>query len=479
MCWLSGPAGYGKSAISHAIAEHYDQKGRLIGNFFFFRGAGDRSILGRLVLTLSHQLYHCVQATKRSIENAIKADPHIATKSSTYQFQKLIIEPIRAASNAVPFFAIPFFPVQKKLVIVIDALDECDDKRLMRDFIEAVIRTFQGNHGLPLRVIITSRVEEHIQETLGTPAALSVVHRLSLPDFDARADIRAFFRSRLSTLYHQKHRLMLDVSPPWPSESDLNSLVRKSEGSFLFATTLIDLVGSRGLPQDNLCRALTVEGGLDPLYAQILADAHRDHNFERVIGTVMLLQKSISIVFLAHLLQLRPADIVQTLMGLQSILMIPGGDNEAIRVFHTSLRDFLTSPGRSLDFFVNPSARHLSIAADCLRVITVRPTDDFCYGDREMYACLNWCHHFEQGVTNGVDDLSDLMSCLMDFASKSVDCWVNTSLVEGVKQLQVLRSVISKLRVSLMWYLFCLNSMYDLHTGSTTPAGCSAGCGRY
>ena len=347
-------------------------------------------------------------------------------------------------------FPIPFLLAQKKLIIVIDALDECDDKGLMREFIEGVIRTFQEIHGLRLRVIITSRVEEHIQETLGTPAALSVVHRLSLPDFDARDDIRAFFHSRLSTLYYERYLVMRGVSWPWPSESDLNSLVAKSDGSFLFASTLIDHISSRdGLPQDNLRKALMAEGGLDPLYARILAGARRDNNFEGVIGTVMLLRKPIPIVFLAHLLQLRSADIVQTFLGLQSILMIPGGDDEAIELFHTSLRDFLTSPGRSPDFSIDLPARHCLIVADCLRVIAVRPTDGFFYGDREMYACLNWCHHFQQGVSNGLggDDLSGLMSCLMDFASKCVDCWVNTSLNEGVRQLKVLRSVISELKV--------------------------------
>ena len=358
----------------------------------------------------------------------------------------MIIEPIRAASNGIPSFP--------ALIIVIDALDECDDKQSIRGFIEGVIHTFQENHGLPLRVIITSRVEAHIQEALETPAALAVVHLLSLSDFDARADIRPFFQSHLSILYYQKRRIMRDVSAPWPSESDLNSLVEKSDGSFIFATTLIDLISSRGLPQDNLRTALTAEGGLDPLYTRILTDAHLDpdNNFERVIGTVMLLKEPIPIVFLAHLLRLRPADIVQTLLGLQSILMIPGSDDQAIRLFHTSLRDFLVSPGRPGGFFINPPARHLSIAADCLRVIAVRPTDDFFYHDREMYACLNWCYHFEQGVTNelGGDDLSEVLSCLMDFSSKSVDCWVNTSLWNGEKQLAALRSAISKLEVGSM-----------------------------
>ena len=157
-----------------------------------------------------------MQATTCSIESAIKTDPLIAAKFSTYQFQKLIIEPIRVVSNATPS--------SLAQIIVIDALDECDDKQLMREFIEGVIRTFQDTHGLPLRVIITSRVESHIQEALETPAALSIVHRLSLSDFDARADIRTVFWSRLSTLYYERRRLMQDISPLWPSELDLNSL---------------------------------------------------------------------------------------------------------------------------------------------------------------------------------------------------------------------------------------------------------------
>jgi hypothetical protein len=452
MCWLSGPAGYGKSAISQAIAERYARENRLVGNFFFLRGAGDRSTIARLVPTLSNQLYHHVPAVRASIQSAIENDPHVANHSPTHQFQTLIIEPIQVAGSHL---------AQMKPIIVIDALDECDDKELMEEFIEAVIGAFKENHGLPLRVLITSRVEEHIRGTLETPEACSVVHRLSLQDFDAHLDIRAFFQSCFSTIYKKNRPVMRNVLPPWPSESDLDSLVKKSGGSFIFAATLIDLIrkGS-GLPQDNLSLALTVEDGLDPLYARILAEALPDDNFQRVIGTIMLLTEPLSITFLAHLLQLRSGDIVQTLLGLQSILMIPGDDDQAIRLFHTSLRDFLISPLRSGKFFISPPARHLVIAADCLRVIAVRPKEDIFYSSMQMYACLNWCFHFEQGVTGEGDNLSNslpiasLMSCLMDFVSQSIDCWVNTSLLKAYAQLQVLRSAISKLRVSLVVYLF-------------------------
>ena len=328
----------------------------------------------------------------------------------------------------------------------------------MKHFIEAVISVFQENHGLRLRVLITSRVEEHIRETLETSAAHSVVHRLSLGDFDAHADIHAFFQSRLSTTYEKRRRVMKDLSPQWPSQSDLDFLVKKSDGSFLWATTLINLIDGQGFPEDNFRKALTAEDGLDGLYAQVLTGAPRDENFNRVISTIMLLTEPIPIVYLAHLLGLRPKDIVQASLGLQSILMIPGDDDKPITLLHTSLRDFLTSPERSHDLYINPPVRHLFVAADCLRVLVDRPNDDIFYGKREMYACLNWCHHFVRGVTEAGEDLPGLLSeislmgFLTDFASKSMDVWVNTSILGRERKLSTLRSVILELRVRLMFY---------------------------
>ena len=212
-------------------------------------------------------------------------------------------------------------------------------------------------------------------------------------DFDARADIRAFFQSRLSTTCEKKHRVMKDLSPQWLSQSDFDLLVKKSDGSFLWAVTLIKLIDEQGFPEDNLRKALTSKDGLDALYAQVLTDSPRDENFDHVIDTVILLTEPIPIVSLAHLLGLRPKDIVQTLLGLQSILVIPGDDDEPITLFHTSRRDFLTSPERSHDLFIHPPTRHLFITANCLRVLANRPINDIFYSKREMYACLHWCHH--------------------------------------------------------------------------------------
>src|ERR1700729_1880185 len=109
ICWLNGPAGYGKSAIAQAIADQYARRRRLAASFFFLRGAGDRSVIAHLIPTISHQLSIAVPDTKQWIELVIKHEPDITKKSLNYQFQKLVIEPILAlhSSTSLPSLTKP------------------------------------------------------------------------------------------------------------------------------------------------------------------------------------------------------------------------------------------------------------------------------------------------------------------------------------------------------------------------------------
>jgi hypothetical protein len=216
------------------------------------------------------------------------------------------------------------------------------------------------------------------------------MHRLSLQDFDSRMDIHKFFQSCFSTIYDENIPLLRYVPHPWPSESDITTLVEKSDGLFIFAITLMNFIRSGGgLPQDNLQRALAAEANLDTLYQQILSAAVPNHNFNRVIGTIILLRESFSITSLRDLLRLQAELIVQALLGTQSIIMIPGDDDQPIQLIHTSLRDFLTMHSCSGEYFVDPLMRHLFITADCLAAMMVWPKDGVVYDGGQKYACSN------------------------------------------------------------------------------------------
>jgi hypothetical protein len=332
-----------------------------------------------------------------------------------------MIEPVLAVRNRI----LSFLALPEPMVIVIDGLDECDDKELMAEFIEVVISACQDGSQFPFRLFFTSRMEEHLLKKLEAQAARSVIYRLALPDFEASNDIRTFFQSRFSTIYEENRRLMGDVPLPWPSQLDLEALVEKAAGSFLFAFTLVNFVNDGSdLPHRKLSIALGAHAGLDPLYTQVLSAGAHCHIFKRVLGTIMLLAYPVSIISLGHLLQLETADILRALLRIQSIVLIPEDDEQPVQLFHTSLRDFLTSQPRSGKFFIDPPICHTSIAIDCLKLMAVSLKRDSVFrGAVSEYVCGNWCHHLHQSlIERGNNFLNpsfkySVLSCLTNFKS--------------------------------------------------------------
>jgi hypothetical protein len=153
---------------------------------------------------------------------------------------------------------------------------------------------------------------------------------------------------------------MRDISLPWPLEGDLRTLVKNSSGSFIFAFTLINFVNDGSdLPHQKLCAALQSHSGLNPLYTQVLQSMSHSHHFMHVLQTIITIPEPFSIMDLAHFLQIEGGDVIHALQGVQSIIMVPKDDERPVRLFHTSLQDFLTTLAHSHDFFINPVTSHL------------------------------------------------------------------------------------------------------------------------
>ena len=332
VCWLNGPAGYGKSALSQTIAQRYADKGRLLGSFFFLRGAGDRSHIKRLIPTLAHQISISVPATKLLIDRALEADCTLldSSVSIVHQFQRLVTNPLSSLSTLLTFFA-------KPKILVIDGLDECDDKVQMAEFIEMLIDMSQKEQ-LPFRIFLTSRVEEHIRKKFYAGRAQSVLYCIDLDAFDACPDIQLYFEQEFGHIYNQNLPIMRRIPQPWPSSEALSVLLDKAGSSFMFAATLVRLVREAPMPYKVLQEVLdSGSNGLDPLYKQVLSSASQTLAFHQLIGTIMILQTNHSINSLSSLLDIQAGEIVHELLKIQSIVKIPGDDNEQIMLYHTSL----------------------------------------------------------------------------------------------------------------------------------------------
>ena len=344
VCWLNGPAGYGKSAVAQTIAECYAAEGRLLGSFFFLRGAGERSHISRLIPTLAHQISLTVPGTKPLIERAIKDEPALLelTVSLAHRLQRLVIEPIHLNTSRISYSTEDVSCFLNKPIVVIDALDECDDKSEMADFIDVLLNASSGETYLPFRILLTSRVEEHIRKKFDSSHA-RFLRRLELENFNARSDIKLHFQRAFDCIYDQNQRIMQRVPKPWPSPGALTALLDKADGSFAFATTLIQCVSGDHMPNKALQKLLAFEAnGLDSLYEQVLSSASWTDNFCQILGTIMILEDNESISFLSSLLSLQHEEVICELLQVQSIIKIPGDDDEPIMLYHTSLRDFLT-----------------------------------------------------------------------------------------------------------------------------------------
>ncbi|TFK35008.1 hypothetical protein BDQ12DRAFT_579518, partial [Crucibulum laeve] len=348
--WLNGPAGSGKSAISQTVAERYAP--RIAASFFFLRGAGLRSQIQQLIPTLAYQASVYSPASRKSIIKALKKDPDLCHgQSFQHQLQKLLITPIRVTRSR--------WIKRPKPLVVIDALDECNDKQSMSTFIEA-ITTICSNPGfrLPFRLILTSRVEEHIQEQFNNPITQSIINHLSLQKFDATNDIKLYLETQLSAVYTIKKHLMVDVLHPWPSFSDLQQLSKNVAGSFIIASTLVEFIKTeKDTPQRKLEIALNMTNGLDPVYKQVITDTLKENKalqqkelqiLELVLAVIVILAEPLSIAALGKLLNVKASSIAYVLLGLQAILLIPENDHdEPVKLFHTSLRDYLCAKERS------------------------------------------------------------------------------------------------------------------------------------
>jgi len=192
------------------------------------------------------------------------------------------------------------------------------------------------------------------------------------------------------------------VPHPWPSREQLTSLVEKSEGLFIYVSTLVKFVGDRrGLPQEKLQLAMTAHYGVDPLYEQVLSQAQAwSAQFHRVLGTIIYLQHPLCLHDLGQLLQLSSNHIRQALDGCQSVLVLPDSDQDSILPYHASLKDFLTNVNRAKGHFLDPMIYHVMILVDCLELIGQVHEDK--RGQPLGYACQQWCYHLSLAFSHRV-----------------------------------------------------------------------------
>ncbi|KAG7403701.1 hypothetical protein Forpe1208_v016255 [Fusarium oxysporum f. sp. rapae] len=237
--WLNGMAGTGKSTISRTVARARSERGDLGASFFFKRGEVDRGNLNKLISTLAHQLALSIPGVASFIKKTLDAHPAIVGKSVEEQFKSLVQEPL---SRVVATATAP-----SSVVMVIDALDECDqdaDVRLLINILSQgkLLRS-------RLRVFLTSRPDLPIR--LGFSEVQGSYQDLVLHEIPAQIvehDIVVFLDDEFKKIRHDFNMTVSDerkLPPDWPGRTTVQSLAQMAVPLFIFAATVCRFIGDR------------------------------------------------------------------------------------------------------------------------------------------------------------------------------------------------------------------------------------------
>jgi hypothetical protein len=351
--WLNGMAGTGKSTISRTIARMRREYGDLGASFFFKRGETDRGNLAKFVPTLARQLAWSIPGVASIIKKAIDADPAVVGEGVRGQFDKLIRDPL---SKAVETSA-----SQPSLVIVIDALDECEGDADIKLLLE-LFSNARSTGSLRVRVLVTSRPELPVRLGFrsidGTYRDL-ILHKI--PQSIIKHDISVFLRHEFANIRNSFNDLAeeeLKLPVHWPGEPNLRKLTMAAAPLFIFAATLCRFINDSCLssPNELLQRVLHLTGSshaskLDMTYSPVLEQQiinrsgreRRDviESFRVVIGTIVTIASPLSMRALALLLDVHIDKVTTRLRMLHSVLEVPGTLDSPVRLLHLSFRDYL------------------------------------------------------------------------------------------------------------------------------------------
>ncbi|PPQ82424.1 hypothetical protein CVT24_002113 [Panaeolus cyanescens] len=390
LTWIHGPAGVGKSAIAQTTAETLHKGGKLAASFFFSKSAppeSQRGHEGRFVTTLAQQLTESIPGLRKLVQDVVENKPSMFDLNLSQQVMEMILEPMKQLQHGR---IMPRLTGSLPNVIVVDGLDKCQGEAGQKQVLDAIATLVQHPDIFKFSVLLFSRSELTIRSWFALlnnkPERLVNTVPL-LYHCNNDDDIRIFVLDEISTIC-KTHPLKIQLPPSWPSSNDVDTIVKRASGQFIYATTIIKYIND---PRHHPCRRLeyiihnTIPDSdqpytpLDVLYLTILRNTQHPNHVRLLLCFCIVSVRFIGwvdaksfLVFLESLFAL-PCPVITLVTDLQSILVdmerdpyviyprlpldicIYGADTVFIpgTFHHASLLEFLLDPQRSLEFHVD------------------------------------------------------------------------------------------------------------------------------
>ena len=277
------------------------------------------------------------------------------------QFERVISRPLKAAPPMV---------VSSSVVVVIDALDECDDHDAVARHLSLIMK-----HVSCLLFIVTSRHLPGIAHELSKQSVF--LEKRDLHSYSALHDIRALIMKEL-----ERDGQLWDIKEFLIGQVEV--LVRASQGLFIWIKTIIKFIAENDDAKVDVLEKLLAssshadaESALDELYRTVIEIASEKLNRRKTVKVILAIVLSSSRTsslspralhaFLPPSISIPYRTFEYILNRLGAIFII---SDDGVTVVHTSVLDFISNEMRiGEDFFMPLEKVERSMAAGCFEIM--------------------------------------------------------------------------------------------------------------
>ncbi|KAH7877063.1 WD40-repeat-containing domain protein [Lentinula edodes] len=371
--WMSGMAGTGKTTITMSLCKELKEThGILAATFFCSRQIPECQDYKLVIPTLVYQLAMFFPDFSALVQNVLDGDVHVMHKKSSEQIQKLLIEPWGMQKDLHP---------SMRMVVVIDALDECNG---IESVLGPLVSAIQNKKLTGLKFFFTSRPEQVIEEGMITKIT-STQEILQVDEFVLhQVEYNLVQRDIHTYITDELHDLSL-------SQEQLKTLTNLSGKLFIYAATVIKSIkGGSGIRRSRTRQKERVKSflrqenntpeDLSKLYAGILESAIAKEEPSpsevlenwKIIHTIISVGEPLTCYAITQLLGMNleddddDNDIVENLIQrLQAVFYISKSTN-LVFTFHASFPDFIMQYDQVI---YNASIQHLDLTFSCFTIM--------------------------------------------------------------------------------------------------------------
>ncbi|GAB1524341.1 hypothetical protein RhiTH_007494, partial [Rhizoctonia solani] len=364
-CWMNGMAGTGKTTIAYTVCTELKRTNQLGASFFCSRTIPECRRVKHIIPSIAYQLARFSLPFRCALSKALSADIDAHALALNVQYKKLIEDPLAAVKDCLP----------SDLIVVIDALDECDNEDSVGQILELLM---PAAHTLPIRFLISSRPEKEITRKMagrldGHDDARLVLHNLD--SGTVRSDIDTYMRKELADVpltEDQRRRIADRCGVLFIYASTTCRYIRQ-------AHEMNTLHSALGVIMQSASRSMEYgdEEVIDELYKNILDTAFNKarvnqadrQKMRAVLETAVCAIEPMTKSAIAGVLFLdNDTQVDRLLLPFRSVLNV-AQKTGLVTTLHASFPDFMLSQIRSGQYHCPPKLRHTTIAEACLRLI--------------------------------------------------------------------------------------------------------------